>query len=201
MTEAALLDRIETRQRRSLPAAVRAINTEARTVELSFSSEMSYPRYWGNEILDHSPSSVRLGRLNNGGAVLVDHDTADHVGVVERAYIGPDRKGRALVRFGKSQRAAEVFGDVADGIRSLVSVGYRIHDMQLESSNAQDGETYRVIDWEPYELSVVSVPADPSVGVGRSTTFGEHRMETTELSRGERRAASGGNHTDPRAEI
>ena len=97
MTEATLLSRIETQQRRSIAAAVRAINTEARTVELSFSSEMAYPRYWGNEILDHSPMSVDLTRLNTGGAVLVDHDPADQVGVVERAYIGADRKGPSFL--------------------------------------------------------------------------------------------------------
>jgi len=146
-----------------------SIDQEARTVELSFSSELPYERYWGIEILDHSPSAIRLGRLNGGGAVLVGHDSRDHVGVVERAFVGNDRMGRAVVRFGKSQRANEVFQDVVDGIRTLVSVGYRIHDAVLESYG-DDADTYRVTDWEPYEISIVSIPADPSVGVGRDTS-------------------------------
>jgi len=142
-----------------------SVNEETRTVELSFSSEEPYQRWWGTEVLDHKASSVRLGRLNNGGALLMDHNTRDQVGVVERASI-KGGKGLATVRFGKSARAQEIFEDVKDGIRKLVSVGYRIHELVLDK--AKDGiETYRATDWEPYEISLVAVPADPSVGVGR----------------------------------
>ncbi|MCG2600566.1 MAG: phage major capsid protein [Achromobacter sp.] len=95
----------------------------------------------------------------------MDHNTRDQVGVVERAWI-KGRKAYAIVRFGRSARAQEVFEDVKDGIRKLVSVGYRIHKLILEKE--EDGEaTYRATDWEPYEISLVAVPADPSVGVGR----------------------------------
>lgn len=152
---------------RELTFEVRAetIDEASRTVELSFSSEEPYRRWWGTEVLDHKAASVRLGRLNAGGALLMDHNTRDQVGVVERASI-KGRKGLATVRFGKSARAQEVFEDVKDGIRKLVSVGYRIHELVLEKS--KDGEeTYRATDWEPYEISFVAVPADPSVGVGR----------------------------------
>ena len=154
-------------QFRELQARAESIDVDARTVELAFSSELPYERWWGIEVLDHAPKSLRLGRLNGGGAVLVDHDPRDHVGVVERAYVGNDRMGRAVVRFGRSQRADEVFQDVVDGIRSLVSVGYRIHEAVLEKQG-DDGDTYRVTDWEPYEVSLVSIPADPTVGVGRN---------------------------------
>lgn len=152
---------------RELSFEVRAgsVDEEARTVELSFSSEEPYQRWWGTEVLDHKSASVRLGRLNAGAALLMDHNTRDQVGVVERAWI-KGRKAYAVVRFGRSARAEEVFQDVKDGIRKLVSVGYRIHELVLEK--AKDGqETYRATDWEPYEISLVAVPADPSVGVGR----------------------------------
>nr|WP_239057916.1 phage major capsid protein [Pseudodesulfovibrio sp. JC047] len=96
----------------------------------------------------------------------MDHDRRDQVGVVESVEIGADRKGRAVVRFGKSERAEEIYQDVKDGIRSLVSVGYRIFKMILEKTD-DDTETYRATDWQPYEISIVSVPADTSVGVGR----------------------------------
>lgn len=145
----------------------KAINVEARTVSLSFSSETGVSRWFGQEILDHTPKSVRLGRLRNSGAVLVDHTTRDLVGVVESAEISADRIGRAVVRFGKSARASEIFQDVQDGIRPHISVGYAIHDMVLEKSG-DDGDTYRATDWEPYEVSFVPVPADTSVGVGRT---------------------------------
>ena len=143
------------------------IDVEARTVELAFSSEEPYDRWWGREILDHSPTSIRLGRLTSGGPLLMDHDTRDHVGVIESVKIGNDRVGRSLVRFGKSVRADEVFQDVIDGIRTKVSVGYVIHAATL-TEKGEDIDTYRVTDWEPYEVSLVSVPADATVGVGRS---------------------------------
>jgi hypothetical protein len=46
-------------------------------------------------------------------------------------------------------------------------VAYRIHDLKLESSSDTE-DVYRVTKWEPFEVSIVSVPADPTVGVGRS---------------------------------
>ena len=110
-----------------------SVNVDERTVELSFSSEEPCQRWWGNEILDHGLTSVRLQRLNTGGPLLVSHSSGDQVGVIVKASIGSDRKGRASVRFGKSARASEIFQDVQDGIRQNVSVGYRIHSMVLES--------------------------------------------------------------------
>lgn len=143
-------------------------DAEKRTVELSFSSETPYERWWGIEILDHSKKSIRLGRLTSGGPLLMDHNTKDHVGVIESVQIGTDRIGRAVVRFGKSARAEEVFQDVLDGIRRNVSVGYVVHQATLTEKTKDGPDTYRVDDWEPFEVSMVAVPADASVGVGRN---------------------------------
>jgi len=145
-----------------------AANQDARTVELSFSSETPVERYFGSEVLDHSPASVRLDRLNSGAPLLLNHDTADQIGVVESATIdAKTRKGRAVVRFSKSGAGEEIFQDVMDGIRRLVSVGYLIHQKETDSKSG-GVEVVRVTDWEPYEISLVSIPADNSVGVGRS---------------------------------
>ena len=144
-----------------------AINEAARTVELAFASETPYERYWGVEVLDCTSTAMRLGRLTSGGPLLCDHNTSDQIGVIESVQLGADRVARAVVRFGKSDRAEEVWRDVVDGIRRNVSVGYQIHSAVLvETKDNQD--TYRVTDWEPYEVSLVAVPADASVGVGRS---------------------------------
>lgn len=151
-----------------------AVNAEARTVELSFASELPYQRWWGIEVLDCSAQSVRLGRLMSGAPLLWNHDTDEQIGVVESVSIGADRVCRAVVRFGKSADAEEVFQDVVDGIRRNVSVGYLIHEAELVKVEGDPdqgdsrADTYRVTDWEPYEVSLVSVPADPSVGVGRN---------------------------------
>lgn len=157
-----------TRVERSFLVTRAAIDEAARTVELAFSSEEPYDRYWGREILDHSKKSVRLGRLKAGGPLLCDHDARDHVGVIESVRIDDDLVGRAVVRFGKSERAQEVWQDVVDGIRRNVSVGYVIHKAQLVETGDKAIDTYRVTDWEPYEVSLVSVPADASVGIGRA---------------------------------
>jgi HK97 family phage major capsid protein len=152
---------------RSVEITNRNIDEESRTVEIAFSSESVVDRYYGTEVLDHRAESVRLDRINNGGAFLMEHDRNDQIGVVERAWIDSDKKGRAVVKFSKSARAEEIFQDVKDGIRRLVSVGYRIH--KEETSKLDGGrEAVRAVDWEPYELSLVSIPADDSVGVGRA---------------------------------
>jgi HK97 family phage major capsid protein/HK97 family phage prohead protease len=145
----------------------RSIDKELRTVEIAFSSEEPYERYFGEEVLSHDPQSLRLGRLESGAAVLVNHDPGDQVGVVESARVDGDRRGRAVIRFSQSDRGREIFQDVQDGIRSLVSVGYRIHKYDVTERKGQP-DLVKVTDWEPYELSIVSIPADPSVGVGRS---------------------------------
>lgn len=146
---------------------VRSFDAEKRTVELAFSSEAPVQRWFGFEVLDHSPASIRLDRMRDGAALLLNHDWDDQIGVVESVSIDSDRKGRAVVRFSRSKDADDVFQDVMDGIRRHVSVGYRIHAAKLDSPEG-DEDTYRITDWEPYEISIVSVPADPSVGVGRS---------------------------------
>ena len=155
------------RTERALQLERAAINEEARTATLAFASETPYERYWGIEILEINPTAMRQGRLRSGANLLVDHDTRDVVGVIESVEVGADRVARASVRFGKSARAEEVWQDVRDGIRRNVSVGYMIHKAQLVEQ--RDGvETFRVTDWEPFEVSLVSVPADPTVGIGRS---------------------------------
>lgn len=144
-----------------------SIDEEVRTVKLAFASETPVNRGWFIEVLDLSRKSMRIDRLTTGANLLCDHDTRDVVAVVESVEIGSDKVARAVVRFGRSVRAEEVFRDVIDGIRVNVSVGYIIHEAILEGT--KDGsDTYRVTDWEPFELSLVSVPADATVGVGRS---------------------------------
>lgn len=147
-------------------AAVEEVREDERLVALAFSSEKPVERLFGTEILDHSPDSIRLGRLRDSGALLVNHNPDDLVGKVESVDIGSDRVARAKVRFGKSDRANEIFQDVKDGIRSGVSVGYQIH--KLKEEGEEGATSFRAVDWEPMEVSLVAIPADATVGVGRS---------------------------------
>lgn len=170
-------------QRRGFTVNRAAIDEEARTVTLSFSSENPVKRWFGLEILSHEKGAVDLERLNNRAALLLNHDPDKQVGVVESATVGSG-KGRAVVRFGESALATEVFNDVKAGIRSNVSVGYEVH--KVEPAAKVDGQdAFRVTRWEPLELSIVSIPADKKVGVGRSKGNMNQLEDSPEIEEGE----------------
>jgi HK97 family phage major capsid protein len=155
---------------------IRSIDEDKRTVALSFSSETPVERYFGREILGHKPDEVDLSFLESGRAPLLrEHWRDEQTGVVESASIKA-KKGQAVVRFGKSQRAEDEFADVKDGIRSNVSVGYRIIKAVLVEKDEEKGNTYRV-HWKPLEVSIVSIPADDSVGIGRAADDREFETE------------------------
>ena len=157
------------RQKRSAVIEARGVNMDARTVELAFSSEAPVERGYGIEILDHSQNAMQMEFINSGRApLLVDHDPTDVVGVVEQVAMGADRMARARVRFGRSARAQEILQDVADGIRTNVSVGYVVDEWMVQKGDRGKADTYRAVRWTPLEISSVSIPADASVGIGRS---------------------------------
>ena len=164
------------------------ISEDSRTVDLAFSSEEPYDRSFGTEILSHNPEDVDFSFIASGRApLLLNHDLEKQIGVIEEAKISDaDKVGRAVVRFGKSKLADEVFRDVIDGIRSNVSVGYEIMKMDKVKGDDEDEDKpkYRV-NWKPLEASIVSVPADSTVGVGRSRydnlTDQDSRKETIEV--------------------
>ena len=143
----------------------KVVDEEKRTVQIAVSSEEPVERSFGTEILDHNERSIDLSFARSGSMpLLLDHDPRQQIGVVEDVRLdGSARRLRATVRFGRNGLAKEVFDDVVDGIRSNVSVGYHVNSM------VEDGEaSYRVDNWLPMEVSVVSIPADRTVGVGRA---------------------------------
>lgn len=164
------IDEIRSREsgRAFRTAEVGAIDVEKRTVELAFSSEAEVPRWWGLEVLSHDPGAVVMTRLRDGAPLLLEHDCDDQIGVIESVSIDADRRGRAVVRFGRSAQAEEIFQDVQDGIRRHVSVGYIIHEAKLTEERDNGDDVWTITLWEPYEISIVAVPADISVGIGRS---------------------------------
>jgi len=150
---------------RSMGAEAKIIDEEKRTVRIAVSSEEPVERSFGKEILDHSARSVDLDFARSGRMpLLLDHDPRQQIGVVENVELdGSARRLRATVRFGRNGLAKEVFADVMDGIRSNISVGYAVNAMDREGK-----DSYRVNSWSPMEVSVVSIPADRTVGVGRA---------------------------------
>ena len=151
----------EKRMHRSEVTEFRAINE--RTMEFPFSSEYPVERYFGKEVLSHEMTSAALERLNDGAPLLFNHDPDRIVGVVERAWVdGKKKRGYAKVRFSRNKLAQEVLDDVKDGILRGVSFGYSIDEMEEREGSMV------ATRWSPYEISVVSIPADPTVGMGRS---------------------------------
>ena len=137
---------------------------EDRTYEFPFSSEFPVARYFGNEILSHEGDAADLSRLNDGAPLLFNHNPDRVIGVVERAYIdGKRRRGYARVRFSRNAFAQEILSDVKDGVLRNVSFGYSIDKMEERGSG-----DYVATAWAPYEVSIVSVPADKTVGIGRA---------------------------------
>mgnify|MGYP003631838433 CR=1 FL=1 len=157
-------DRSEMKMR-GMSFDAKVVDEETRTVRIAVSSEEPVERSFGTEILDHDEKSIDLAFARSGRMpLLLDHDPRQQIGVVENVSLdGSTRRLRATVRFGKNGLAKEVFDDVVDGIRSNISVGYQVNKMAKEGM-----DSYRVKSWLPMEVSVVSIPADRTVGVGRS---------------------------------
>lgn len=155
-------------------ATIRAMEGEGneRKFILSFSSEEPYERYWGKEILDHNPAAVDLTRLNTIGVLLFNHNRDKVIGKINRAWI-ENQRGMAEVEFDDDAESEVIFQKVKSGTLKGVSTGYRIGVIEEVMANkvSTDGRFNGPCDvarqWMPYEISIVSVPADATVGVGR----------------------------------
>ncbi len=164
--------------RAAVAIEARGVDENTRTVDIAVSSELPVERSFGKEILIHEASAIDMAFLASGRApLLLDHDMERQIGVIESVELSSDRKLRAKVRFGRSQLAQEVFQDVVDGIRGNISVGYRVNKMERTGK-----DEYAVRSWSPLEVSVVSIPADPTVGVGRSAVASEPKPTKVEPS-------------------
>jgi HK97 family phage prohead protease len=151
----------------------REANADARTVPAALSSETPVKRPWGREILVHDAAAVDMTRAADGLPLLWNHDTGAPIGRVENVRL-KDGKLRGTLRFSRNARAEEVFQDVRDGFLKDISIGYQI-DRWEESADSDD---VRVTGWGLLEASVVTVPADASVGMHRSLTPQEGKPMT-----------------------
>ena len=146
------------------------VEKEDRTIEFPFASEEPVARYFGMEVLEMSEKAMDLSRLNDGAPLLYQHDADRIVGVVKRAYI-KDKRGYAEVKLANNELGREMQELIKDGIIRNVSFGYKINEMEEDKSTSP--VTYRATSFQPFELSLVTVPADNSVGIGRSFVHNE----------------------------
>jgi len=156
----------ESNMTRAMAMEMAPVDEDKRTVRMAISSEEPVMRSFGMEVLEHSDEAIDLSFLKSGRApLLLDHDPEKQVGIIESVSLdGSARRLRATVRFGKGALAREAFDDVTDGIKANVSIGYSVQKMERK-----DKDTYVVKKFRIHEASLVSIPADVTVGVGRSS--------------------------------
>jgi len=152
------------RLERSADQADGVVDLEARTVTLCFASDTPVDMWYATEILSMAPGAMRMGVRQQTLPLLFNHDRDDLLGVVESLRIDSDRRARAVVRFGKDERGEWAMRQVADGVLVNVSFMYRVFKY-IEDTEA---ETLTAIDWEAFEITLATVPADATVGVGRN---------------------------------
>ena len=155
--------------------SIRAIEGEGneRKFRLSFASEEPYERWFGKEILSHAEGAVDLSRLNSIGCVLFNHNKDRVIAKVLRAWIENGRS-EAEIEFDTDADSEVIYQKVKSGTLKGVSVGYHVEkwDEVRAGEKSKDGRFEGpcsiAIEWMPYEISIVSIPADATVGVGRS---------------------------------
>lgn len=165
-------DRFNGLQRREIDYSnceLRVLDEQQRMVELSFSSETPVKRWGVFEVLSHKSGAVLLDRINSTGCLLFNHDRDKVIGKVVEAKV-KNKRGTAVVQFDDDDGSTVYFNKVKNGTLRGVSVGYVVHEMErsVKGKDADAREYYTATSWEPLEISIVSVPADISVGVGRS---------------------------------
>lgn len=149
---------------------------------VSASSEEPYLRssWWDDpwvEVLGHKTGECDLSRFDTGaGVILANHDRYTAVGDTPLASIGAIEASRLAngrlevdIAISRREALADLRQDIADGLVRNVSIGYLINERVL-TRQGKDGEAdeYRVTDWMPFEVSLVDVPADASIGIGRA---------------------------------
>lgn len=199
----------------SVRASVGTVNEDDHTVELVFSTGAPVERYdWMSdkrylEVLSLKPEHIRIDRLNAGAPLLDAHSAysiTDMLGAVEPGSVKlTATEARATVRFSRRDAVEPIWGDVKDGLIRSVSVGYRVHKFQEDDGKGNKMPVRTAIDWEPFEISMVPMPADvgarvragdksdtnPCVIVTRATMEDADRWRRLRLARARSHVAPG----------
>lgn len=143
-----------------------------RKFTISFSSEEPYRRYWGMEVLDHGEGAVDLSRLSEIGCVLFNHKRDLVIGKVNRVWVD-NQRGNAEIEFDHDEESEKIYQKVKSGTLKGVSVGYSVDAWEevlpgkKSADEKYEGPANIARKWTPFEISIVSVPADTTVGVER----------------------------------
>lgn len=145
-----------------------SFDADARTIEAVWTTGARVRRYdwwadeWYDEELEVSERAVDMSRLGSGAAPVLDshraHGLDNQIGVVVRAWLDGD-VGRAVIRFSNRPELAGLIDDIRSGIVRNISVGYSVRKYEITQTQGEV-KLYRAVDWQPHELSFVTVPAD-----------------------------------------
>lgn len=160
-----------------LPSTADDKTRRIRCVAYSGASVARYDWRTGEEYdlsLSLEKGAVRLGRMKSGAPVANAHDiysVESVLGVVERAWI-EDKQLLAEVRFSEREAVTPVWQDVKAGILRNWSIGLWIHQRKDTTEKDSKRRQMMAIDWEPFELSLVPVPAD-----AKAVSLSAHQQE------------------------
>lgn len=160
-------------QRFAAEFAADTANSDSRTLDLIWQTGAQMDRYsWDGKYtiqLSMDPKHVRMGRLQSGAAPLLRNHNSysldDVLGVIENASL-EGKNGKATVRFDDSPDADKVFQKVKNKILRNTSVGTKIHKLKDVTGENEKTKSYLAVDWEPLEISVVPIGADPGARFG-----------------------------------
>lgn len=160
--------------RREISINPEIVNDDSREMIVSFASEEPYERWFGTEILEVDSLAMDLNRFQNGlGCLLYNHNRDAVIGSIKKVWIDGN-KAYASVEFDTDEESEKIYQKVQKGTLKGVSVGYAVkeytdlRDNEAMANGRIKGPAYVASKWEAYEISIVSVPADASVGVNRS---------------------------------
>lgn len=146
-----------------------SFDEEKNTIDVVFTTGATVRRYsWidgpYDEVLACGPENVRLDRLNSGAPFLNTHDSYDLSKVLGAVVRGTAKmqggKGFATIQLSRAEVDAPIVQKIRDGVISNISAGYRVHRVVKTEGDENAVPTWDVVDWEPYELSAVPMPAD-----------------------------------------
>lgn len=158
-------------------AALGELNAETRTVTMSFASETPCLDWWGDaEILRCNDAAMNTERFAGGVMpILFNHNRDAVIGKPTRIWT-EDGRAYAEIEFAQTDEAQKIMDLVKGGFVRGVSVGYRVNKWEViekgqKSDDGIEGPAWIATSWEVFEASIVTVPADASVGVARSLPF------------------------------
>lgn len=176
---------------REMSIVSNSFNEKDNTFEVDFTTGAEVRRYsfWRDEeyfeSLSLDPRHVRMERIEKGVAPFLDqHYSSRLIGAVLSGRLEKNR-GVAKIKLSSREEVKGIAQDIKDGIRKAVSVGYDVYEYQDISEYDEKGKMKKrkllAVDWEPIEISSVTMPADPDAKVRSIENYREHEVKVNFL--------------------